>query len=87
MDDSHLHKWECLRDTKLICHGCDTVSEISDLLDSCASKASIATKVSVLSSQLFAGELKKEARDKAYAWVRRVNPDAIKPITQQGSLL
>ena len=87
MGDAHLHKWECLRDTKVICHGCDTVSEISDLLESCASKASLAAKVSIISGQLFAGELKKEAREKAYAWVRRVNPDAINPKAQQGSLL
>jgi hypothetical protein len=84
---SHRHKWECLRDTKVICHGCDTVSEITDLLESCAASAATASKVNVLSGQLLAGELRKEAHEKAYAWVRRINPEAIKPMTQQGTLL
>lgn len=73
----HAHKWQGLNVDKLICHGCDTVSEISDVLANVASEAAHQSKISTLSAQLFARELRKDAHDKYYAWVRQNNSEAV----------
>lgn len=83
----HTHKWTCLRDKLLICPTCDTVTEIDDLLANTAYDAWMSAKISILSDQLYANELKKDARNIAYAWVRKNNPDAIKSDMQQGAFL
>ena len=77
----HYHSWECLRDTKVICNGCNTVTELKDLIANTEYEIQKQTKIQVLSAQLFAQELRKPAHDKAYAWVRQNNPDAL-PVAQ-----
>lgn len=73
----HYHSWECLRDTKVICNGCNTVTELKTLVANTELAAKKEAKVQLLSSQLYAQELRKPAHDKAYAWVRQNNPDAL----------
>jgi hypothetical protein len=85
-DSKHVHKWECLRTDKLICHRCNTVAEIDTLITNNRNDAYLKAKVDILSKQLYAGDLKKDAREKAYAWLMEHSPDAIKK-DEQVSLL
>lgn len=87
--ENHVHKWECLRGTLLTCNqvDCNTVTEIGDLLANTVASTKLQTKIDVLAAQLFAGELKKDAHGKAYAWVRQHSPDTMKPAHRQESLL
>ena len=86
--EEHRHKWEVFKGTnKLICHlnGCETVSAIDVLLANTVADTRRQTKIDVLSSQLFARELKKDAHDAAYAWVRANSPEIVKD--RQGVLI
>lgn len=85
-DSKHVHKWECLRVDKLICHRCNTVAEIDTLITNNRNDAYLKAKVDILSKQLYAGDLKKDAREKTYAWLMEHSPDAIKK-DEQVSLL
>ena len=78
-DSKHVHKWECLRAD-------NTVAEIDTLITNNRNDAYLKAKVDILSKQLYAGDLKKDAREKAYAWLMEYSPDAIKE-DEQVSLL
>lgn len=70
--NDHSHRWEGMADGKrLACHGCHTVTTIKDLLANTAAAAAHNAKIQLLSKQLYAKDLKKEAHDAAYAWVRQ----------------
>ena len=86
MNDECRHKWECLSGTKVICNSCNTVVEISDLVAITQAATATETKVKVLADQLFAHALKKDAHEKAYAWVMQHRPAAMNQ-PQQGALL
>jgi hypothetical protein len=77
----HTHKWEVLKGSnKLICNlnGCETVTEIHVLLANTVIETKKATKHELLSAQLFARELRKDARDAAYSWVMANGPETNK---------
>ena len=75
--DTHKHDWRGFLGNKLICHGCNTITEIRDLLANTETEAIKQTRIAVYSHQLHAGHLKKFARGEAYAWVRQHNPEAL----------
>lgn len=69
--NNHTHKWSVLAaPDKLQCAKCDTVSTIDTLLANTATDAARDAKITLLSDQLFARELKKPAHDAAYLWVK-----------------
>lgn len=82
--NDHIHSWTILAaPDKLQCRKCDTVSTIATLLSNTAADAAKATKLHILSKQLFAGELKKPAHDAAYMWVRTNSADISSHKAQQ----
>lgn len=66
----HICSWEPIGDSRLVCHGCNLVTSISVLLQKARVEAAQQAKIKLLSDQLFGRELKKDAHDKYYAWVR-----------------
>lgn len=75
--DTHRHDWRGFLGNMVKCNGCNTVTEIRDLLANTETEAIKQTKIAVYSRQLHAGHLKKTAHDEAYAWVRKYNPEAL----------
>ena len=74
MPECH-HNWVGMTDGKrLACHNCHTVTEIRVLIDNTATAAAHKAKINLLSKQLYARELKKDAHDAAYAWIKHNTP-------------
>ncbi len=64
--DNHIHNWKPTGINRVMCSGCNTVSDISTMLKNVAAEAAKEARVKLLSSQLYARELKKAAHDKYY---------------------
>jgi len=87
-DKVHVHVWHTTTKPDILACQCDTVAKLSDLLHNVATQAGINQRVKLISEMLFANELKKDARDKYYAWVmKQNNVEAKKMLDNQGSLL
>ena len=71
----------------LVCHPCNTVSSLDDLLRNTAAVAAKQAKIDLLASQLWSGELKKDASERAYAWLMANGPEAVIDKPKQESLL
>jgi len=67
----HIHKWEFLSGTNLICNGkdCKLVTSLVDLIENTAIEAALRSKIKVYSDLLMSRELKKDAHTRVYAWV------------------
>ena len=68
-EQEHVHKYQTIDKNNLICNSCNTVTPIDILLENTEKAARKSERIKVLSDQLFARELKKDAHDKAYAWI------------------
>lgn len=87
----HRHDWSELKGGNsgimLICHPCNTVTSLDDLLRNTAAVAAKQAKIDLLASQLWSGELKKDAGERAYAWLMVNGPEAVKNKPEQEALL
>lgn len=74
----HKCNWSMIPGTnRLICNKCNVVSDIDTLLANATASAYKKAQVDLLSRQLYARDLKKSARDKAYAWVRSNTSESV----------
>jgi hypothetical protein len=83
-------KWTVMHTgTRLICAipRCDTISDLDTVIANTRADAARTEKINILSKQLFAGDLKKKARDDAYAWVRANAPDRTVDLTSKQETL
>ena len=91
MSEPHRHSWQHLTGTKFECRyrECGIVSDLETITANVKAKAELDTKVSVLAKLLFAGDLRKSAHEREYAWVKAHTPDGtvIEPKDNQESLL
>lgn len=74
---THIHEWECMNGTRICCTRCNTVSDIETAIENAEERAAKQAKIELLGAQLFAGELKKDAYDKYYAWMMQNSPDTV----------
>lgn len=72
--NAHRCAWTPLTGNRVVCNGCKTVSDIPTLLQNAEKAAAKEAKISLLSQQLFARDLKKEAHERYYIWVRQNSP-------------
>lgn len=90
---THKHQWSELKSNgnssviMLICHPCNTVTSLDDLLRNTAAVAAKQAKIDLLASQLWSGELRKDAGERAYAWLMANGPEAVKNKPEQEALL
>ena len=64
MRGDHVHIWKLTGINRVMCGGCNTVSDIPTMLKNVAAEAAKEARLKLLSSQLYARELKKAAHDK-----------------------
>lgn len=71
----HKHKWAVFTKSplRLICEvkNCEVVSDIDTALANAKAEAANQAKIEILVTQLRNGDLRKSARDVAYAYVRK----------------
>lgn len=86
--DNHIHNWKPTGINHVLCGGCNTVSDIPTMLKNVAAEAAKEARIKLLSTQLYARELKKAAHDKYYQEVIRDSKNPIaKAIDAQETLL
>lgn len=85
----HRCSWDPIGGNKVVCHGCNTVSDITTLLANAKATAAQQAKIDLLAKQLFARELKKDAHERYYAWIVQNSPAGTLANTEskQGVLL
>lgn len=84
----HYCSWSPIGVNRVICHGCNTVNDIPTMLKNVSAEAAKEARVKLLSTQLYARELKKAAHDKYYQEVIRETKSPIaKDIDAQETLL
>lgn len=71
----HTHTWtgSGSLDT-LVCHGCNTATNINDLLQKTADHAAKRAELALLSHQVMTHQLKKPAHDEAYLRISHERP-------------
>lgn len=64
----HIHKWEPIGNNKVVCNSleCNLVSDIPTLLKNAIEAAATQARTKLLTDQLYARELKKDAHAKYY---------------------
>lgn len=94
IDEDHRHKWSPVlhrtgsqtTDVMLVCD-CNTATPLSVLIDNTKAAAALQAKIDLLVSQLWKGDLKKEAKERAYGWIMANKPEAIQKKPEQETLL
>ena len=84
----HHHNWQPTGINRVLCSGCNTVSDIATMIKNATADAAREARTKQLSEQLYARELKKAAHDKYYQEVIRETKSPIaKAIDAQETLL
>lgn len=85
--DNHIHNWKPTGINRVMCGGCNTVSDISTMLKNVAEEAAKEARLKLLSAQLYARELKKAAHDKYYQEVISESRNPIAKVVDSQELL